>query len=189
MFFSFMSFVITENSFRLLALLFVVAGVSYVLGILTGSYCFPVYCPPEPLTQEEKKRIDDIRKILELHPNQPVDQLKDHSHDDLARLDWLVHCPCRTPSFNCKLFLSSLLFLPRHCMNPLFTHERYVPDPDTPGKGTYFKCNLLVSLFPYKRGTKIDEITIDVANGTVKIVRGHKTTSYGLIVQLNTKKV
>lgn len=87
MFFSFMSFVITENSFRLLALLFVVAGVSYVLGILTGSYCFPVYCPPEPLTQEEKKRIDDIRKILELHPNQPVDQLKDHSHDDLARLD------------------------------------------------------------------------------------------------------
>jgi hypothetical protein len=82
-----MSFILTENSFRIIALLFIVAGVSYVLGILTGSYCFPVYCPPEPLTQEEKKRIDDIRKILELHPNQHADKMQDHSHDDLARLD------------------------------------------------------------------------------------------------------
>ena len=73
-------------------------------------------------------------------------------------------------------------------MRNLFTFTNYVPDPSSPGKGTYTKCKLSRSLFPYKSGTTFDEITIDVSNGTIKFVRGSKTTSYSLITQLSVKK-
>jgi hypothetical protein len=84
---------IDVTAFQIVIALALTAAVSYLLGIYTGAYCFPVYCPPDPLSPEDRKMISDLQRVrqklqgfkekaearakAELHPNQPVSTVKE----------------------------------------------------------------------------------------------------------------
>lgn len=69
-------------------------------------------------------------------------------------------------------------------MNRIFTYESYTPDPNTPGKGVFHNVVLLVSLFPYKRGTHFDKIVFDPINFIFIAHRKGKETSHRVQISL-----
>jgi hypothetical protein len=65
-------------------------------------------------------------------------------------------------------------------LTKMFSYKSWTPDPTVPGKGVLTEVTLLVSLFPYKRGTKFDSIEFDPLNERLVAHRSSKTTSHRL---------
>jgi hypothetical protein len=73
-------------------------------------------------------------------------------------------------------------------MNRMLSFESHTPDPTVPGKVTFNNVTLIVSMFPYKRGTHFDKIVFDPVNFVFTAYRKNKQTTHRVQLTLHSSR-